>query len=136
MDAMTAAPGYVGRSHVSDTERISGDLIPGTRSAFLVRDGTRPGIVDIDTGAVTAEFDPLPQPTSDRRAHTAVSADGSTAVVARPPPPTTGIVVDLTSRRSTCEAVRASAARTTLTSPSASSSHCRAPDTRRTSVGG
>jgi outer membrane protein assembly factor BamB len=59
MGAMTAAPGYVGRSYVPGAQRISGDLIPGTRTAFLVRDGTRPAIVDLDTGSVAAELTPL-----------------------------------------------------------------------------
>jgi outer membrane protein assembly factor BamB len=83
MGAMTAAPGYLGRSYIPGAQRIAGDLIPGTRTAFLVRDGIRPAIVDSDTGAALADFEPLPAPTSARRAYTRVSQNGAIAVVAQ-----------------------------------------------------
>ncbi len=64
MGAMTAADGYVGRLYLDGTVRISGDLIPGTRQAFVVRDGSRPAT------------------TTDRRGATRVSEDGRIGVTA------------------------------------------------------
>ena len=84
MGTFTAAPGLLGTSTVTGTDRIAAQPIPGTDRAVVLRDDGTAAVYEIESAALVRELGIAPsRSTFGSRPLIGVSADGSMAVIVR-----------------------------------------------------